>query len=274
MKTQDRREEMLAVNQRQADYYESRFEAKQTAKPNTERAAGRLTNLWTAARRRMIRMGAEVGLQEQILEDHRRWLGDLAGRRVLDLGCFSGNALSLEIAAASGSYLGVDLSTQAIAELNRKLEGIPHARAEACDFLAGDLPAGGFDVIYAYGVMHHFRDFDVLLAEIDRVLAPGGILIGYDPMQTEPLNWVLRTLYRPFQSDRDWEFPFTRATFRAFQCRFGVKYIQGTQGLVRVGYPLGTRFAQRFAVLDRKHASRIGWWLWQCWNVTYCLIKH
>ena len=80
---------------------------------------------------------------------------------------------------------GLDLSAKAIGKLRRKLDEIPGAEAKAADFLAEDYRER-FDVIYAHGVLHHFRDFEVLCAELHKALRPGGVVISIDPLQSDP----------------------------------------------------------------------------------------
>jgi SAM-dependent methyltransferase len=40
-----------------------------------------------------------------------------------------------------------------------------------------DVPAAAFDVVYMREVLHHIRDLDGFLAEVVRVLRPGGLLV-------------------------------------------------------------------------------------------------
>lgn len=282
--TRGSREKMLAVNVRQKDFYESRFEATQVSRLKEERAANWITNVWSRMRVKLVDMRRMAGLDEQIHRLHTAWLGDLTGARVLDLGCFEGNHLSLWMAENCADYTGMDLSEQAIGILNARLQarGIPHARGCAEDFLANSYPDNSFDVVYAYSVLHHFKDRRVLMEELNRVLKPGGVIIAFDPMMTEPLNRIARALYRPFQSDRAWEWPFTRATFKLFEQHFEIADMQGCLGMVKLGFPfqmasrserLGRRIALWGAKFDGRHANRLGPSFYFCWQVTLRLRK-
>ena len=273
-----RRRSMLDVNVRQQDYYESRFEAISSGRGAEERAANGATRTWTRMRRRLQRLRAAVGVDDDLIALHREWLGDLGSARVLDLGCFTGNRLSLWIAASSAEYVGVDLSQSATDELDRKLRAaeIPHARAVAMDFLANDWPDGYFDVVYAYSVLHHFADLDVALRELHRILRPGGIVITMDPLATDPINRLARVVYRPFQTDRDWEFPFTRGALRCFERHFHIESVQGLQGTVKLAYPLlavpaletpARALASRLRVWDAQHGRSFGIPLYMCWHL-------
>lgn len=273
--------ELIEINRKQKDYYESRYEAA----GRNERAANRVTNFWTRLRRRIQRHDKAIGVYDGILADHRRWLGDLTDSRVLDLGCFSGNALSIFIAQNCREYVGQDLSESAIGKLREKLREARldgTATAEAGDFLENDFPDAHFDVIYAHSVLHHFRSIECVLEEMHRVLRPGGTIVSLDPLATEPLIRLARALYRPFQSDSDWEWPFQRKTFRKIEHWFELDKVQGYRGLSMLSLPLAIlpfmdsaaqRLGRRGSKLERKLANRLGIPLWFCWLVALRLIK-
>lgn len=261
---EDSRRRMLEINVRQRDYYESRYEAGSASTAVPERAANRPTRMWTGLRRRIQRLRAKAGGDEQLLALHRAWLGDLTSARVLDLGCFSGNQLSLWIAANAREYIGIDLSGQATSKLQGELNarGLTNASAIAMDFLGNDWPDAYFDSVYAYSVLHHFADLDVALAELRRVVKPGGVVVSMDPIATEPFNRVARALYRPVQTDRAWEFPFARSTLDLIGSHFSIRHLRGIQGAVKLAYPLllfpategmGRKLATRLLEVDARH---------------------
>lgn len=129
---------------------------------------------------------AEMGTPEffELIEAHRytkEWhipeAADFAGARglsVLEIGCGLGTDGS-QFAKAGAHYTGVDL-TEAAIELARKrfeIAGLPGefrvADAENLDFADES-----FDRIYSHGVLHHTPDTARAVAEIHRVLKPGG----------------------------------------------------------------------------------------------------
>jgi SAM-dependent methyltransferase len=254
---EDGRQRMLDTNVRQRDFYESRFESSASPKAIPERAANRPTRVWTSLRRSIMRMRYKAGADDRLLDLHRKWLGDLATARVLDLGCFDGNELSFWIAGQAREYIGVDLSEQAIAKLQQELRArnFPNATAIAMDFLANTWPDAYFDRVYAYSVLHHFDDLDVALRELRRIVKPGGVIVSMDPLATEPLNWVARAVYRPLQSSRDWEFPFDYGSLKAIGRYFTIRERRGVQGFVKLAYPfLAFRSTER---IGRKLAARL-----------------
>ncbi|WP_234423141.1 class I SAM-dependent methyltransferase [Flavobacterium sp. RSP49] len=142
-----------------------------------------------------------IGIQDQVYLLHKEWFGDLSNKKVLDLGCYSGNYWSLYLAENAKEYLGIDLSDVAIEKLNERLKPLPNAKAETVDFLCDDFTQNGFDLIYAYGVLHHFENANILIDKLNEKLVPKGEIISYDPLQTSWPIKIIRSLYRPFQSD-------------------------------------------------------------------------
>jgi SAM-dependent methyltransferase len=129
---------------------------------------------------------AAMGTPEffELIEAHRytkEWhipeAADFAGARglsVLEIGCGLGTD-GAQFAKAGAHYTGVDL-TEAAIELARKrfeIAGLPGefrvADAENLDFADES-----FDRTYSHGVLHHTPDTARAVAEIHRVLKPGG----------------------------------------------------------------------------------------------------
>lgn len=101
-------------------------------------------------------------------------LGDIKGRRVLDLGCGQG-WLTAELAARGAGVLGIDGSDALIA----RARGLfPHLT-----FLVADLAAGipdsetGFDVIISHMAVMDIPEVDTLFGSVGRALKPGGAFL-------------------------------------------------------------------------------------------------
>lgn len=50
---------------------------------------------------------------------------------------------------------------------------------------------GTFDVVYGGGILHHL-DFEKAVDEVYRVLKPGGIMVFQEPLDLNPIGWVVR----------------------------------------------------------------------------------
>ena len=101
--------------------------------------------------------------------------GDVAGRRILDAGCGSG-ALFDALRAKGAVVTGFD-GSPAMLDLARQRLG-DDADLQVAD-LGRPLPFadGGFDDVVASLVLHYFKDWTAPLAELRRVLKPGGRLL-------------------------------------------------------------------------------------------------
>ncbi len=213
------KEETLEINKRQKEFYN-------TKKRNF------VTSLWSKIRHGLLAdIRKEIGMSDQVYELHKKWLGDLSDKKVLDLGCFAGNSLSIYIAERAKEYIGLDLSDVGIDRLNNRLKDISSAKGIAADFLSEtEFPDKDFDIIYAYGVIHHFPNMDVLINRLNQKLNENGVIITYDPLETSFPVKLVRSLYRPFQSDADWEWPFTKATIKKLSNSYKIIERRGLLG--------------------------------------------
>jgi 2-polyprenyl-3-methyl-5-hydroxy-6-metoxy-1,4-benzoquinol methylase len=271
---EESRRQMMVINERQKGYYEGKSHVRDNV----------VMQAWKWGRHSMQNLRREMEVTALIHERHRQWLGELHGKRILDLGCSAGNALSVEIASKCGNYVGIDLDEPAIQRLREKLaaQNLPHARAEAIDFLAPDFPFGPFDVIYAHSVMHHFKHFDTFLQVLRERLVPGGKVITIDPLQTAWTVWLPRLMYRPFQRhvNADWEWPFTRQSLEQIEHYFHIEAMQGCMGHAKWAIPLAMlprarqfalRVGRRLHSLDVRAATCKGSALWRCMGIALCL---
>ncbi|WBB63626.1 class I SAM-dependent methyltransferase [Streptomyces sp. WMMC500] len=102
--------------------------------------------------------------------------GDVAGRRILDAGCGSG-PLSAALRDRGAVVTGIDASAGMLALAARRLgDGADLHLADLRDRLP--FADGAFDDVVASLVLHYLEDWGPTLAEIRRVLRPGGRLIA------------------------------------------------------------------------------------------------
>ena len=98
------------------------------------------------------------------------------GERVLDVGCGTGNyTRHLAEAAGSGLTVGIDASKAMVSAAAKRGGGsnLAYLRGDACDL---PFPDGEFEVVCSVGVIHMIAEPMKALAEMVRVLAPGGRL--------------------------------------------------------------------------------------------------
>ncbi len=101
------------------------------------------------------------------------------GARLLDAGCGPGN-ITAELAELipHGKVVGIDSSAEIIEQARRDY---PPVRVENLEFQQGDIyklkfENDSFDVIYMHQVLQHLSNPVAALAELRRVLKPGGML--------------------------------------------------------------------------------------------------
>ncbi len=130
------------------------------------------------------------------IDDLQLALGDLNGKRVLDLGCGWGN-FSVWLAKQGAQVTAVDLS-EALLDAARVLA---EANGVTCDFRVADIVAlpfedGQFDVVTGIAILHHLSEPDVrkAIGECRRVLKSGGAAHFHEPVENSATFNFLQNL--------------------------------------------------------------------------------
>jgi SAM-dependent methyltransferase len=138
-----------------------------------------LSNRIGEAAERFVPGEAQGGLIEVEHLARYWWASGLAsGRRVLDAGCGAGYGTAMLATAGASETIGVDVAPHVV-------EAAARAHA-ASRFVVGDLhelpfPDGRFDLVVCFEVIEHVEGQDAAIAELDRVLAPDGMLAISSP---------------------------------------------------------------------------------------------
>jgi ubiquinone/menaquinone biosynthesis C-methylase UbiE len=111
--------------------------------------------------------------------------GDLSrSSRVLEIGVGTGR-IALPTALRVGAYYGIDLARPMLDRLREKRSGEPVYVIEG-DATRLPISTGALDAVIAVHVFHLIPDWRVVLAEVTRVLRPGGVLLhGWNDRQTQ-----------------------------------------------------------------------------------------
>ena len=121
------------------------------------------------------------------LEHYHRYLlarDHVSGQRVLDVACGEGYG-SVIMASVASSVVGMDIDSATIAAAQKRYND-----AGPIEFVIGDcrslpFPDASFDAVVSFETIEHIRDHETFLAEIKRVLVPGGLLLMSTPNTTK-----------------------------------------------------------------------------------------
>jgi SAM-dependent methyltransferase len=144
-------------------------------------------------------VAAEQGRRlDETRERLRRLLAPTGQERALDVGTGAG-AFALALAPLVGEVVGLDVVPELLEEARK--------RAPAnVEFVEGDAAAlpydrGSFDLVCSARTLHHVPRPELLLAELDRVLRPGGTMLVVD--QLAPVDPLAAIELNRFEQARD-----------------------------------------------------------------------
>jgi SAM-dependent methyltransferase len=100
------------------------------------------------------------------------WLAAKPGEKILDLGCGDGQ-LTQRIAATGADVLGVDASADMVRAARER--GVVADLGDAEQLPYADKT---FDAVFSNAALHWVRNQDAMIAQIDRVLKPGGRFVA------------------------------------------------------------------------------------------------
>jgi SAM-dependent methyltransferase len=130
--------------------------------------------------------GADPEYEEQILPLAARELQ--GAKKVLDVGCGDGQVSRLA-AKLGAEVFGIDPTWNCVSVAHERGGGV-FARAGAAQL---PFASGTFDAVVACLVFEHIRDVDSAIAEVSRVLQPGGrfcFFLNHPLLQTPNSGWI------------------------------------------------------------------------------------
>jgi arsenite methyltransferase len=104
------------------------------------------------------------------------------GERILDLGCGPGYYVAelAELVGPGGHVAGMDQSAAMLAIARSRCEGRDNTSFAEGDATALPFEDGAFDAVLSVQVMEYVQDVAAALAEVRRVLRPGGRVVLWD----------------------------------------------------------------------------------------------
>lgn len=140
-----------------------------------------------------VRASNEVCTAPEMRHITRR-LGDISGKRLLDVGCGLGEA-SVYFALLGAEVTSSDLS-QGMLDATSQLAQRNGVSVHQHIASAEDMQLGAeqrFDIIYAGNLLHHV-DIEATLTRIKPHLAPGGVFVSWDPLHYNPAINIYRRM--------------------------------------------------------------------------------
>ena len=146
-------------------------------------------------------------------------LGNLKGKRLLDVGCGLDEA-SVYFAMQGADVTSSDLSQGMLDATGRlaQANGVSIRKHLAS---AEDLqlpPNAKFDVIYAGNLLHHV-DIETMISRVKPHLAPNGLFVTWDPLAYNPAINVYRSMATEVRTPD--EHPLTWSDIKLFHRHFG-----------------------------------------------------
>ena len=121
--------------------------------------------------------------------------GRLDGMNVLEVGCGRGVGTELLIERLGAAKVhAIDLDESMLKHAHKRLSKYDSTRLklETGDVTAIDAPDQTYDAVVNFAAIHHVPNWQAAIAEISRVLAPGGLFF----FQEVTAQWILRWPYR------------------------------------------------------------------------------
>jgi len=125
---------------------------------------------------------------------------DRLGERLLEIGSGTGAIAEGLLTARPGlAITATDLDPVMVDAAARRLENNPHVTVQSADATRLPFADGAFDSVVSCLMLHHVIEWEAAVAEIARVLKPGGVFVGYDLTRTPVATAVHRVDRSPFR---------------------------------------------------------------------------
>ncbi len=177
-------------------------------------------------------------------------LGDIRGKRLLDVGCGAGEA-AVYFAKKGAEVTATDISERMldVAQKLAKRHNVNiNTKISSSDHI--NFPDETFDIVYAANLLHHV-DIEPTLREVSRILKRGGIFASWDPIAHNPIINVYRRMATEVRT-RD-EHPIRMEQLKIFHKYFSQIYTEHTWFFALLIFV-------KFYLWDRVHPNEERYW--------------
>ncbi|MGB6974097.1 MAG: class I SAM-dependent methyltransferase [Terracidiphilus sp.] len=147
--------------------------------------------------------------------------GTVPGGTVLEIGCGRGAGIEVILRQFEAAHVcGIDLDPLQVERARKRLQGKYPGLVTLMQGDAEQLPFANasFDAVFDFGALHHVPDWQKSIAEIRRVLKPGGTFFFEEVTRAALQRWI----YRRFL-DHPADNRFSEAEFMTETARHGLK---------------------------------------------------
>ncbi len=130
--------------------------------------------------------------------------GAMSGGRALEVGCGRGVGTGLILGVfGAASVDAFDLDPRMVAQARARLSAHgSRVRVWVGDVSAISAPDATYDAVFDFGIIHHVPEWRRALAEVHRVLKPGGRFYAEEVLKRLIVHPITRRLLEHPQSDR------------------------------------------------------------------------
>lgn len=129
--------------------------------------------------------------------------GGLHGQQVLEVGCGRGVGVEVLLDRLGAQQVtAFDLDPAQVDRACRRLHARPSVSLSVGDATQVEARDDSFDAVVVFGILHHVPDWRAAVAEIARVLRPGGRLLFEEVPRHVLDTWVMRTFTEHPREDR------------------------------------------------------------------------
>ncbi len=165
-----------------------------------------------------------------------------SGGNFLDLGCGTGFAVhyAAELLKGQGNFVGIDISEGMIAKARENAAGIENIRFYRASSEELPLENDYFDAIICTNSFHHYLNPGKALAEVFRVLKPGGRIFILDGTTDDLITRWIDSLAR--KAEKAHVKQYSTAEYRQMFSDAGLHYLESR---IVLFYPLKVHIARK-----------------------------